>query len=342
MDVQTQEQTPQIAVVCIMRNEAANLPRFVASVKGLHDKLVLVDTGSTDNSIEVAKSLGAEVHSIPWEEDFSKARNLAADLALPAEWLFMPDCDMILHGAEQLRSILLKAPDAVNLAVVRLSIEGGAPVWTKRAWRAGKGHWMYVVHEVLQLKGSQGIGYAEDKPIWLEHPHSPGEGSRRRHIEMLRHQIEIEPNNLRYRFVLASELGLQGDWVGSEAEYLKHIECLDRQKEQLTPKDAERLHLIWSIEKAKGLVGAGYARVQRNDFQGAAELFRGSCKVCPQWRDGHVSLAFSTNDPIERRKAAETALSIEPDTLLATAGLMVHIGSAAQEGALQQMVGVLI
>jgi glycosyltransferase involved in cell wall biosynthesis len=65
----------------IVRNEAALLPRFIASVEGLWDQFVAVDTGSTDGSQALLAAAGAEVIEIPWPDDFAKARNVSLDHA---------------------------------------------------------------------------------------------------------------------------------------------------------------------------------------------------------------------------------------------------------------------
>ena len=60
----------------IVRNEAENLPALFESARGLVDAWVIVDTGSTDNTIEVARSLGATVIEDPWDDDFARSRNV--------------------------------------------------------------------------------------------------------------------------------------------------------------------------------------------------------------------------------------------------------------------------
>lgn len=63
----------------IVRDEAHNLPACLESVKGLFRSTVIVDTGSTDDTIAIARSFGATVHSFPWCDDFSAARNFGLD-----------------------------------------------------------------------------------------------------------------------------------------------------------------------------------------------------------------------------------------------------------------------
>jgi glycosyltransferase involved in cell wall biosynthesis len=61
----------------IVRNEENNLSQCLASVAGLFDEIVIVDTGSTDRTIEIARSFGARVFDFVWVDDFGAARNAA-------------------------------------------------------------------------------------------------------------------------------------------------------------------------------------------------------------------------------------------------------------------------
>jgi tetratricopeptide (TPR) repeat protein len=105
--------TPEIGVrisACLIaRNEAANLARCLNSLKGLVDEVVVVDTGSTDETVAIAHSFGATVGHFAWCDDFAAARNAALDLAT-GDWVLWIDADEELDPAS--------AP-ALRKAVVR-------------------------------------------------------------------------------------------------------------------------------------------------------------------------------------------------------------------------------
>lgn len=65
----------------IVKNEEKVLARCLKSVEGLVDEKIIVDTGSTDRTIEIAESFGAIVYQFEWENDFAKARNFALSKA---------------------------------------------------------------------------------------------------------------------------------------------------------------------------------------------------------------------------------------------------------------------
>jgi tetratricopeptide (TPR) repeat protein len=92
---------PQLALSMIVRNAARDLPRCLESTRGIVDGMVLADTGSTDDTIAIARAAGARVVSIPWENDFAKARNLALAALrshTPAEWVLTLDADEMLDS----------------------------------------------------------------------------------------------------------------------------------------------------------------------------------------------------------------------------------------------------
>ena len=67
----------KITACAIVKNEERNLPRWLECVKSLANEIVVVDTGSTDRTVELAESAGARVYSFAWRQDFSAAKNFA-------------------------------------------------------------------------------------------------------------------------------------------------------------------------------------------------------------------------------------------------------------------------
>ena len=102
---------PRLALSMIVRNAARDLPQCLESMRGIVDDMVLADTGSTDDTIAIAHAAGARVVSIPWENDFAKARNLALAALrsqTPAEWILTLDADEMLdsHAADAIAPLL--------------------------------------------------------------------------------------------------------------------------------------------------------------------------------------------------------------------------------------------
>ena len=92
---------PRLSLCMIVRDEAAHLPACLDSVQGLADDIVIVDTGSTDTTREIARARGARVFEAAWTGDFGAARNLALAEAR-GEWILVLDADETLPPASRI------------------------------------------------------------------------------------------------------------------------------------------------------------------------------------------------------------------------------------------------
>ncbi len=83
---------PAISACLIVKNEEANLPRILESLRSEVDEIIVVDTGSTDGTVEIARSSGAQVFHFPWRDDFSAARNASLSHA-SGDFIIWVDAD---------------------------------------------------------------------------------------------------------------------------------------------------------------------------------------------------------------------------------------------------------
>lgn len=81
-----------ISLCMIMRDNAKTLDRCLRSVMGLVDEIIIVDTGSKDDSVNIAKSYGAKVYFDPWQDDFARPRNIGIEKAT-CQWILIMDPD---------------------------------------------------------------------------------------------------------------------------------------------------------------------------------------------------------------------------------------------------------
>lgn len=95
---------PVISLCMIVKNESDCLPRCLKSVKDIVDEIIVVDTGSTDETVKIAKDFGAQVIFTTWHGDFSRARNAGLNRAR-GTWILFLDADEELDddAKEQLR-----------------------------------------------------------------------------------------------------------------------------------------------------------------------------------------------------------------------------------------------
>ncbi|MAE69465.1 MAG: hypothetical protein CME06_03230 [Gemmatimonadetes bacterium] len=86
-----------VSLCMIVKNEEENLGRCLESAREAFDQIVVVDTGSTDRTVEIAGEYGAEVHHFEWCDDFAAARNRSLSFA-KCEWIMWLDADDVLHA----------------------------------------------------------------------------------------------------------------------------------------------------------------------------------------------------------------------------------------------------
>lgn len=90
----------RLSACLIVRNEQANLPDCLVSIMGLADEIVVVDTGSTDDTVDVAVAYGAKIGVFEWCDDFAAARNASLELAT-GTWALWIDADERLSARSQ-------------------------------------------------------------------------------------------------------------------------------------------------------------------------------------------------------------------------------------------------
>ncbi|GBU25872.1 glycosyl transferase [Fibrobacteria bacterium R8-3-H12] len=101
------DKRPLLSLCMIVKNEEKNIGECLKSAKGLADEIIVTDTGSSDNTVEIAKSYGAKIEHFAWAKDFSAARNYSISKAT-GRWVIWLDADDRLpeKTVEELRKIL--------------------------------------------------------------------------------------------------------------------------------------------------------------------------------------------------------------------------------------------
>lgn len=160
----TELRRPNRLTVClIVRDEAERLGACLESLatgKGdrrdwsnfsaLWDELVVVDTGSVDDTVTIAESYGARVEHFEWCDDYAAARNYAETFAT-GDYVFWIDGDeTLVAGHELIREIVARGEEDAVRPACRGSIADDAPHLRQELLRRrGHGQWQYPVHESL-------------------------------------------------------------------------------------------------------------------------------------------------------------------------------------------------
>ena len=116
---------PRLALVVIARNEARAIERCLSSARQWVDEMVVLDTGSTDDTVALARGCGARVHHFDWVDDFSAARNAALSHT-DAQWNLVLDADeWIEDGADCLARDRLGDAPFIGVASIRSAFQAG-------------------------------------------------------------------------------------------------------------------------------------------------------------------------------------------------------------------------
>ena len=141
-----------LSLSMIVRDEAERLPQCLTSVAGFVDEMVVLDTGSQDDTVAVARSLGATVHEIAWPGDFAPARNRALDL-VQGDWVLVLDADERLRAeARAPLQRLMEERDALVITLLRRELGAAqAPYSTvSRLFRRHPSlHWSRPYHSLI-------------------------------------------------------------------------------------------------------------------------------------------------------------------------------------------------
>ena len=198
----------KISLCMIVRDEELALPNCLESVKGLFSEIIIVDTGSTDKTVEIAREYTDKVYFFDWCDDFSAARNFAFSKA-EGDYLAWLDADDVIEDrGEWLRLFELietERPDVVILPYNAAFDESGKVILSydrERIVRAGAGfRFVGAVHEAIELRGKIIRGEAAVCHRKLR-PNPPG-----RNLKILDRLVsEGKPLDPRMKYYYAREL----------------------------------------------------------------------------------------------------------------------------------------
>lgn len=198
----------------IVKNEEENIERALGWGKGVVSEQIVVDTGSTDRTVELAKGMGAKVYEIEWKNDFSAAKNYALSKAT-GNWIAFLDADEYFtkEAAKELIKLLMKIekhmpekekPHMISHIMYHLNDQGEifASSIQDRVIRNVKGiHYENRVHEMLKMSEGPGLirlTAGKDLPIYhTGYAYSAVQRTKKalRNIEMLKRELEEHPED---------------------------------------------------------------------------------------------------------------------------------------------------
>ena len=193
-----------LALCMIVKNEEAFLDQCLESVKGIVDEIVIVDTGSTDRTVEIAEKHHAKIYHHAWQNSFSEARNYALQF-VTSEWVLQLDADEVLEreDAALLKETLAVSDNFTSICVPILNYLPDGVVskfYYRRFYKKEFAHYEGRVHNQIVVSGEAVI-----KEIRLYHfgyDLSPEKmaAKHKRTLGLILKQLEDEPNSIFYRF----------------------------------------------------------------------------------------------------------------------------------------------
>lgn len=199
---------PRVSACLITKNETKFLPGCLSSLSGLVDEIVLVDTGSTDDTVAIAERFGCHVLHSPWQDNFSIPRNLGLDNAT-GDWILYIDADetlACLDGAPI--SSLLPGDDAVAATVRFHPRHGMTAYFEYRLFRRDpRIRFAGAMHEsmlpgILRVCSEDGKRIAEIGKVEIFHHGYEGDQSHKhaRNLPLLERAIGDDPLRVYLRF----------------------------------------------------------------------------------------------------------------------------------------------
>jgi tetratricopeptide (TPR) repeat protein len=222
------------------------------------DEIVVVDTGSADDSVAVAERFGAVVLHRPWDDDFAAARNAGLDRVTGA-WVLYIDADECLVDADRARVERELADRDGHIAYrVRLrSHHGYTPYWEYRLWRNRPDvRFAGVIHEtplpdIERIGAAEGLaaGYAD---LLLDHTGYDGDqaAKHRRNLPLLEVEVQARPR----RTYLWNHLGRihrdLGDTDAARAHWLTAIGIVREHGVQLPEDSLSYVDLVEDLARS--------------------------------------------------------------------------------------------
>ena len=220
----------QLSLCMIVKNEEKTLGSCLESVKDIVDEMIILDTGSSDNTIQIAKKFGADIYHFKWCDDFSAARNESIKFA-KGMWILWMDADEQFDKSskEELNSIikLSQHPMGVNINIRNISRKNESYGTAYRLFSNHFGiHFKNIVHEQVSYSLKEMNAEIIDSNIIIDHfgydeVQYDQENKRQRNLPLLQRMIDDNPNDFFPQFLLGQHYS--GD-TKTQEEAIYHLE----------------------------------------------------------------------------------------------------------------------
>ena len=210
----------KISLCMIVKNEEVNLARCLRSVQGAVDEIIIVDTGSVDQTKLVAEKAGAKVVSLEWQDNFSIARNASLELAT-GDWVLFLDADEELASGsgEALRRIAEDKQEGYFIKIINLiGAPGSVETSPDLVFRLFRNHPQYrfrgAIHEQIVdviLEKNKQATFQVAEGVCIRHygylnQQISEKDKKNRNLSIIKKELEKEPDNKTLRYHYGVEL----------------------------------------------------------------------------------------------------------------------------------------
>ena len=219
-----------ISVCIIAKNEEKNIERCLKSIYKHPFEIIVVDTGSTDNTKELAVGYADKVLDFPWAEDFSAARNFSIQQA-SHDWILVIDCDEWITKIDynKLQKLIQLYPHAIgrlkrdNLCYDQNRQTLHSEDLVERLFNRRLYEYEGSIHEQV-VKKDRTQAYGMEIPLWVTHVgyHGTPEeiaAKSERNLRMLKTALEADPNDPYLYYQLGESYMLVGDYESAYSYY---------------------------------------------------------------------------------------------------------------------------
>lgn len=234
------KQRLRISQCMIVKNEERNIEKALSWGRDIMYEQIVVDTGSTDRTVELASAMGARMYHFPWTDDFAEAKNFAISKA-SGEWIALLDADeaFVPGDGEKLLGLLEQLQnskiDAVASGWMQLNDEGEIYLAATQVRvfrnRPGLGY-RRRVHEQLEWADKRVLRIADaTKELSILHTGYCGEAGKektvsQRNRKLILRELEDHPDDYEMMGYLGDEYSGAAEWENAEIWYRKSIDSM--------------------------------------------------------------------------------------------------------------------
>lgn len=258
----------------IVKNEENSLSKCLNSIKDIVSEIIVIDTGSTDKTKEIAISFGAKIYDFEWIDDFSAARNFAINKTTK-EWIICHlDADEYIENPSEFASTLAQVDEKDNVAISISCKHGSLKFDRVLMLKKGAGNFQYRVHEALIYDFSKRLYLSQ---LIMVHDRGNKERDPDRNIKILKKAITTcyENEKPRYLFYYARE-------------------CKDRENldEALTYYEKYLTYSNWFPEELQAMMDMANIYHSKKEFNNSRKMLHKILTKEDKYREAYINLGI--------------------------------------------------